>query len=113
MIAVLAVYYPSKLRILVGFTPTNFHYISPLFNYESNSKDQYFNTLPDIVIGKYLKIEFYGKPIQQEDIDNKYYIALQKVSAFGCPLSEIESKPFVPPQIKPTIQKISKNLITK
>ena len=104
-------YYPNKLRILVGFSETNFHYISPLFNFEPNACDQYFWTFPDIVIGNYLKIEFYGKPTQQ-DTDDKYYIALQKVCAYGCPISEQITSDLVPDGIKPTLLTITKNLIT-
>ena len=78
------IYYLSNLRILAGFSETNFHFISPLFNCQSNAFYQYLFIFPDIVIRNYLKIEFYKKPCQQEDIDNKHYIAHQKVCAYGC-----------------------------
>ena len=100
------IYYPEKFRVLVGFIPNEYHYVSPLFKFEDNAKDQYFSLLPDVVIGKYVKIEFYGKP-QIQDMDDKYYIALQKVSCQGIPIDS----PNIPALIKPTLSSLSENTL--
>jgi hypothetical protein len=62
--------------------------------------------LPDLVIGKYLKIELVGKPVPQATIDNKYYIALQKVSANGCSINSDN----IPQDIRPTIEHIGQEV---
>lgn len=95
---------PSKVRFRVGCVPNRYHYTSPLFTFENNAQDQYFSLLPDIVVGKYLKVELHGKPSVQET-DNKYYIALQKVSYQGC---LVDSKN-ISPLAFPTLQRIASN----
>jgi hypothetical protein len=92
------IYPPLKVRFRVGFVPDHYHYTSELFKYDNNAEDQMFTLLPDLVVGKYIKVEFYGKPQTQEG-DNKYYIALQKVSVFG----ESANSQQIPSEIKPTI----------
>mmetsp|Transcript_12641 Transcript_12641/g.11189 ORF Transcript_12641/g.11189 Transcript_12641/m.11189 type:complete len:260 (-) Transcript_12641:519-1298(-) len=97
---------PSKVRFKVGFVPDKYHYTSPLFTYEDNAQDQYFSLFPDVVVGKFLKIEFYGKP-KKQDTDNKNYIALQKVSLQGIHVDSVQ----IPTLAKETIMAISRNTI--
>ncbi|CAI2384913.1 unnamed protein product [Moneuplotes crassus] len=52
---------PSKVRFRVGFRKDHYHYTSRLFQAEKVEKDQYFSLMPDIVLGCYIKVEFYGK----------------------------------------------------
>jgi len=101
------IYPPSKVRFLVGMIPNQFHYTSPLFDYQQNSSDQFFHFLPEVVVGKYLKFEMYGKP-QMQSIDSKYYIALQKVSCQGCPVNSST----IPEAIKPTVSLVAENLFS-
>jgi len=97
---------PSKVRFKVGCVPEKYHYTSPLYEFQHNALDQYFSLLPDIVIGKYVKVELYGKPSIQST-DNKHYIALQKVSCQGCTISSIK----IPSKISPTLQRIASNTL--
>lgn len=93
---------PSKVRFKIGLTPSKYHYTSPLFEFENNAEDQHFSLLPDIVIGKYILVEMYGKPMLQ-NMDNKHYIALQKVAIHGSPLNRENFSSMV----LPTLDKIS------
>jgi len=95
-------------------TETNFHYISPLFKFEENAEAQYFSVLPNVVLGKYLKVEFYGKPVLQEDINNKHYIAIQKVALFGCPISNTDPRAkSIPEEILPSLHETYENCAAK
>ena len=95
-------YYPRSVRFLIGNSIDNYHYISPLYKYAKNLNDQHFFLLPDIVIGNYVKMEFYGKPTMQNS-DQRYYIAIKHVCISGC---SIGSK-LIPDILKPTVQNIA------
>lgn len=94
------IYPPRWFRVLVGFVPNKYHYASQMFKFEYSADDQYFSLLPDLVFGKYIKIEFYGKVQKQEVSDEKYYIALQKVWVNGWPVNTEN----MPSSIKRSIQ---------
>lgn len=57
------VMYPPKfIRVCIGNEIDNFHYISDLIKVPMSEKLMTFQVLPQIVIGKYLKVELIGMP---------------------------------------------------
>ena len=95
------IYYPRTVRFLVGWIPDNYHYVSDLYQFEPDATEQYFYTLPDLVIGKYVKIELYGKP-QIQTCDGLYLITLQKVTVNGWFVESFE----VPNEVEDTLKTI-------
>lgn len=95
---------PGKVRFLIGMVPGHYHYTSPLFKFAHSAEEQYFSLLPDVVVGKYVKVEMYEKP-QQSIIDGRFYIGLQKVSCNGFSMSNEE----IPEPLRPTIKQLVAN----
>lgn len=51
---------------------------------------QTFHIFPLIVVGGFIRLDFFGK-YQTQSVDNLWYVALEKVQAFGAPLGVIEN----------------------
>ncbi|CAI2361047.1 unnamed protein product [Moneuplotes crassus] len=97
-------YAPSQVRFKVGFHKDQYHYTSPLFKVKNEESDQIFYCMPDLVVGTFIKVEFYGKPGMQRS-DRRYYIALRNLSCQGYQLDPTTT----PPEALPTLLNICTN----
>jgi len=79
--------YPSqKVRVRIGNSPQDFQYTSDVFEVESSQQLNTVKVLPEVVIGKYIMIELFGK-VTQSPYDNRFYTGLEYLDCLGYPLS--------------------------
>jgi hypothetical protein len=84
--------YPSKyVQIKVGEDMNNWSYESEILPVEFTEELQHVFLLPNIVMGKYVKIELIGKLTVQFE-DNKYYSVLDFVDILGFPTNNLRYK---------------------
>mmetsp|Transcript_27529 Transcript_27529/g.27201 ORF Transcript_27529/g.27201 Transcript_27529/m.27201 type:complete len:212 (+) Transcript_27529:480-1115(+) len=98
------IYPPQKIQIKIGKSDSDYHYSSEIYDVEMRNK--YFTVLilPEIVIGKYIKLELIGKASPQPG-DEKYYTVLSYVQCIGYPLKNFsEESPLK--ALSSTIEKI-------
>lgn len=104
------IYPPKQAQIKIGHTRDNYHYESHIFDIEARNKYFTFLILPEIVIGKFVRIELIGKRYPQPG-DEKYYTVLSFVDIIGFPLHDFEADS--PLAQFSTIEKSSVNEITE
>lgn len=88
--------YPSKyIQIKVGQEINKWSYESEILPVEFTEELQHVFLLPNLVIGKYVKIELIGKLTVQIE-DNKYYSVLDFVDILGFPTNNLRCKQLIP-----------------
>ena len=80
-------YPPRSIQVFIGNDQENFHYSSQEFNVLISEKYCTIQILPEIVIGKYVKIDFIGK-ITCMPNTNLYIVAIEFLDIIGCSLEE-------------------------
>ena len=55
-------YGPEKVRFSFGILEGVFHHTTPLYSVRSTDELQTFAVLPEVVLAKYVKVHFIGKP---------------------------------------------------
>lgn len=78
-------YPPKSVKISIGNSKENFHYSSDTFSVEPHEFLFTVCILPEIVIGKFVKIELIGKVMTQLG-DNKFYNSLSYLDCLGYPV---------------------------
>ncbi|KAJ3126894.1 hypothetical protein HK098_007028 [Nowakowskiella sp. JEL0407] len=89
------IYAPQFLRISIGFNPnlSQMNYIGDLIPVENVNKPVVIE-LDSMVVGKYIRIDLYGR-YQTQQMDQRYYTCLNFVRCFGAPVtSDMLSKDF-------------------
>ena len=77
-------YPPRQVQIEIGFSQSQFHYKSPLFDVAGGGDhEQEFFLLPHFVLGTHFRLNLIGKPFKQDGMDDKYYQALRYVGVAG------------------------------
>ncbi|OMJ68352.1 hypothetical protein SteCoe_34228 [Stentor coeruleus] len=85
------IYPPKRVKILIGNTPDEYFFSSDEFDVEINENYNTILVLPNIVKGKYVRIDFIEK-VTREPGSEKYYTVLSFVEITGFPI-EIEPNP--------------------
>ncbi|EFA85519.1 hypothetical protein PPL_01476 [Heterostelium album PN500] len=85
------IYSPQTIRISVGFSPNNMHFISEEFIVEQTDEPQTFYFDPRLVVGGYIRIDLYGHH-QTQTSDGMYYTVIRYVCVDGRSVGCIENK---------------------
>ncbi|CAG9332824.1 unnamed protein product [Blepharisma stoltei] len=81
------IYPPQKIQIKIGNSDndSDYHYSSEIYDVEVRNKYFTVLVLPELVIGKYIKLKLIGK-VSPQPGDEKYYTVLSYVQCIGYPL---------------------------
>jgi len=84
------IFAPRRVQFFIGFGPNEFHFKSVIYDYPLDDAPIKFEIgLPNIVIGSFLKIQFYGKRTLQAS-DNLYYLTIKNVCTLGYSLGSLK-----------------------
>ncbi|CAG9332820.1 unnamed protein product [Blepharisma stoltei] len=78
-------YPPQKIQIKIGNSDSNYHYSSEIYDVKPKSSYLTVLVLPELVIGKYIKLELIGK-VGCLFKAQKYFTVLSYVLCIGYPL---------------------------
>lgn len=81
-------YASSKIKVSIGMSKDNFHYVSDSIVVENTPHRQIIQISPNVVFGEYMRIDFLGKR-QTQPGDMKLYTCVRYVTAWGLTLGMI------------------------
>lgn len=88
--------FPSKqIQVKIGNEINNWHYESEILPVEFTEELQHIFLLPNVVFGKYVKIELIGK-ITTQTTDDLYYSVLDFVDIIGFSANNLRCKELIP-----------------
>lgn len=82
------VYPPRRVRVLIGNSPDQYHYISDEFEVGMTEAYNTIQILPNLVEGEFVKLELLGK-VMREPWSERYYTVLSFVDVIGYPTEKI------------------------
>ncbi|KAJ3407117.1 hypothetical protein HDV05_005613, partial [Chytridiales sp. JEL 0842] len=85
------IYAPKFVSISVGLDKDTIYYSSPMYGCINVNEDICF-TLPHLVIGKFVRINFFGRQ-QTQPTDNLYYTVMQSVKVRGLTFDDVKEFP--------------------
>lgn len=77
------IYPPKYVRVHIGMTQDSFNYSTDLLPVETTEELQHIILLPEVVLGRYVKVEFISK--KYRDPNNKFISVVDYVSFVGYP----------------------------
>jgi hypothetical protein len=85
------IYAPKAIKLSIGFTPEKFHFCTDIIPLPNTNEPLTFFFLPYYILGTYIRIDLIGK-YQIQEIDYRYYHAIQKISVYGKDIKSINSE---------------------